>query len=77
MRIVQSRLDFTDLDFTYNLNFTYFFLRTDFLLHMKTQFYIFFWAKIRFYVSFGVSISLSLPPPDGTFKLSVTNFQKK
>ena len=29
---------------------------------MKTQFYIFFWAKIRFYVSFGISLSLSLPP---------------
>ncbi len=40
VRLSQSKLDFTDLDFTYNLNFTYFFLRTDFLLHTKTQFYI-------------------------------------
>ncbi len=44
---VQSKLDFTDLDFTYNLDFTYFFLRTDFTNCLQ---YLSFFYQIRFYV---------------------------
>ncbi len=39
---VQSKLDFTDLDFTYNLDFVYFFLQTDFTncLQYLIRFYV-------------------------------------
>ncbi len=40
-RLVQSKLDFMDLDFMDILDFMDFLLLTDYLLHRKSRFYVF------------------------------------